>query len=155
MDAEGVSKTSPNGDRETGGKLARPSDVLPRLLHILPVANRPFFPAQMVPLVVDRDPWQKTVEAVVAEGHQYVGLVLVRGDDPQTAGPGDFYTMGTASRIHKVVQLDDKLQLFVEGMQRFRIDSWVTRERPFAVHAEYFPSPVIRICRRSRPTRSR
>ena len=65
--------------------------------------------------------------------------MLIRGDDPQTAGPDDFYAMGTASRIHKVVQLDDKLQLFVEGLQRFRIASWVTRERPFAVRAEYFP----------------
>ena len=122
-----------------GGPLARPSEVLPGLLHILPLANRPFFPAQMVPLVVDRDPWQRTVEAAVESGQQYIGLVLVRGDDPQTAGPDDFYTMGTASRIHKVVQVEDKLQLFVEGMQRFSIKSWVTRERPFTVRAEYFP----------------
>ncbi len=138
MDAEGVNEIPANGEPLEGGKLARPSEVLPGLLHILPLANRPFFPAQMVPLVVDREPWQRTVEAA-AESHQYVGLVLIRGDDPQSAGPDDFYTMGTASRIHKVVQMDDKLQLFVEGMQRFRIDSWVTRERPFAVRAEYFP----------------
>ena len=137
MDAEGANET-PVVTESGGGELARPSDVLPGLLHILPLANRPFFPAQMVPLVVEREPWQRTVEAAVETG-QHVGLVLIRGDDPQTAGPDDFYTMGTASRIHKVVQLDDKLQLFVEGLQRFRIASWVTRERPFAVRAEYFP----------------
>ncbi|MCR4331506.1 MAG: LON peptidase substrate-binding domain-containing protein, partial [Sulfuricaulis sp.] len=138
MEAENVTET-PAAVETEGGKLARPSDVLPGLLHILPVANRPFFPAQMVPLVVDREPWQRTLEAAVEAGQQYVGLVLIRGDDPQTAGPDDFYTMGTASRIHKVVQMDDKLQIFVEGMQRFRIDSWVSRERPFAVRAQYFP----------------
>ncbi|MDO8704501.1 MAG: endopeptidase La [Sulfuricaulis sp.] len=138
MDAEGVNDSPPVEPVE-GGQLARPSDVLPGLLHILPLANRPFFPAQMVPLVVDRAPWQRTLELAVESGNPYVGLVLIRGDDPQTAGPDDFYTMGTASRIHKVVQLDDKLQIFVEGMQRFRIESWVSRERPFAVRAQYFP----------------
>lgn len=122
-----------------GGKLLRPADVLPGMLHILPLANRPFFPAQMVPLVVDREPWQRTVEAAIESGNHFVGLILIRGDDPQTAGPDDFYTMGTASRIHKVVQVEDKLQLFVEGMQRFSIDSWVSRERPFMVRAQYFP----------------
>jgi ATP-dependent Lon protease len=142
MDAEGANET-PAAAETGGGTLARPSDVLPGLLHILPLANRPFFPAQMVPLVVDREPWQRTVEAAVESG-QHVGLVLIRGDDPQTAGPDDFYTMGTASRIHKVVQMDDKLQLFVEGLQRFRIASWVTRERPFAVRAEYFPVNTIK-----------
>jgi ATP-dependent Lon protease len=138
MDAEGVDETTVSEEVQ-GGKLARPADVLPGILHVLPLANRPFFPAQMVPLVVDREPWQRTVEAAVESGNNYVGLVLIRGDDPQAAGPDDFYSMGTASRIHKVVQLEDKLQLFVEGMQRFRIDSWVTRERPFAVRAQYFP----------------
>ncbi|MHB8728501.1 MAG: endopeptidase La [Sulfuricaulis sp.] len=138
-DAEGARETPTDSEPVESGKLARPGDLLPGILHVLPLANRPFFPAQMVPLVVDREPWQRTVEAAVKSGNSYVGLVLIRGDDPQAAGPGDFYTMGTASRIHKVVQVEDKLQLFVEGMQRFGIDSWVTRERPFAVHAQYFP----------------
>ncbi|MBI3546005.1 MAG: endopeptidase La [Gammaproteobacteria bacterium] len=128
-----------NDEPVESGKLLRPADVLPGMLHILPLANRPFFPAQMVPLVVDRDPWQRTVEAAVESGNHYVGLILIRGDDPQAAGPDDFYPMGTASRIHKVVQVEDKLQLFVEGMQRFSIDSWVSRERPFVVRAQYFP----------------
>ncbi len=137
-EAEGISEADAGVEPATTGTLARPADVLPGLLHILPLANRPFFPAQMVPLVVEREPWQRTVEAAVEAG-QYVGLVLIRGDDPQAAGPDDFYSMGTASRIHKVVQVEDKLQLFVEGVQRFRIDSWVARERPFAVRAQYFP----------------
>ncbi|MEK9133719.1 MAG: hypothetical protein AAB333_02565, partial [Pseudomonadota bacterium] len=72
MEVENVNET-PAAVETEGGKLARPSDVLPGLLHILPVANRPFFPAQMVPLVVDREPWQRTLEAAVEAGQQYVG----------------------------------------------------------------------------------
>ncbi len=118
---------------------ARQSDVLPGILNILPLANRPFFPAQMVPLVVERDLWQRTVEAAIESGNKIVGVVLVRGEDTRSAGPDDFFPMGTACRIHKVVSVDDKLQVYIEGLQRFRIESWVSRERPFAVRVQYFP----------------
>lgn len=121
--------------------LARPDEVLPPVLQILPLANRPFFPAQAIPLVVDREPWQRTVELATESPQKVVGLTLVRGDDPLEALPDDFYTMGTACRIHRVVPSDDKLQVYVEGLQRFRIEAWVNRERPFTVRAQYFPEP--------------
>src|SRR3989344_1775068 len=35
--------------------------------------------------------------------------------------------------------LGDKLQSFVEGMQGFPSGSWVSRERPLVVRAQYFP----------------
>jgi ATP-dependent Lon protease len=60
---------------ETQKPLARPEDILPGLLPILPVSNRPFFPAQLIPLVVEREPWQRTVEAVLESPTKSVGLV--------------------------------------------------------------------------------
>ncbi len=122
-----------------GQDLARSNDVLPGILHILPIVNRPFFPAQAIPLVVDKAPWQGTVEAATASPHKVVGLVLVRTDDAQAARPGDFYPMGTACRVHRVAEHEDKLQILVEGLQRFRIKDWVSQERPYAVRAEYHP----------------
>jgi len=124
----------------TGGvELARPQDVLPGLLHILPLANRPFFPAQAIPLVVEKEPWARTIEAAMETPQKAVGLVLVRGDDPNAAGPDDFYPMGTVCRIHRVAEHEGKLQVLVEGLQRFRIEDWVSRARPFVAHVEYFP----------------
>jgi ATP-dependent Lon protease len=119
--------------------LARPSEVLPGIVHVLPLANRPFFPAQIAPIVLDQDPWQRTVEGAIESGQRIIGLVLVRNDEAVQAQADDFYPMGTASRIHKVVKVEDKLQIFVEGLQRFRIDEWVSRERPFVVRTQYFP----------------
>ncbi|MHB8416044.1 MAG: endopeptidase La [Acidiferrobacteraceae bacterium] len=123
------------------GPLARPDDVLPTVLQILPLENRPFFPAQAIPLVVDREPWLRTVELAMESPQKIIGLVLVRGDDPLLATPEHFYTMGTACRIHRVASSDDKLQIYVEGLQRFRIQSWLSRERPLTVRVEYFPEP--------------
>jgi ATP-dependent Lon protease len=119
--------------------LARAADVLPGVLHILPLANRPFFPAQAIPLVLERAPWQSTVDAALATPQKTVGLVLVRTDDPQSAQPADFYTMGTACRIHRVAEQEDKLQVLVEGLQRFRIRDWVGNQRPYVVRADYYP----------------
>ena len=119
--------------------LARPSEVLPGVLHVLPLANRPFFPAQMVPLVLEQDPWLRTIEAATESSQKLLGLVLVNTDDLSVAQPSDFRSMGTACRIHKIHTLEDKVQVYVEGLQRFRIEGWVSKERPFVVRAQYFP----------------
>lgn len=118
---------------------ALPGDVLPTIVHLVPITNRPFFPAQAIPLVLDREPWQKTIELAVESPHKLLGLVLIHKDQATDVSAEDFYTMGTACRIHKVVQNEDKLQVFVEGIQRFRLDQWLTKTRPFAVRARYFP----------------
>ncbi|HUW99019.1 MAG TPA: endopeptidase La [Acidiferrobacter sp.] len=121
------------------GALARAGDVLPTTIQVLPITNRPFFPAQVIPLVLDREPWSRTIELAMETPHKLVGLVLVRKDTAVDVGTQDFYNMGTACRIHKVVQNEDKMQVFVEGLQRFRIEQWLSQERPFAVRARYFP----------------
>ena len=131
------------GQEEANAKpatdLARPGEVLPNVLPILPLANRPFFPAQAIPLVVARKPWQRTLELAAESAHKLVGLVLIRGDDPEATAADGFYGMGTVCRIHRVVQHEDRLQVFVEGVQRFRVEEWMSRERPFSVRVRYFP----------------
>jgi ATP-dependent Lon protease len=129
---------SPAQQRAT---LARVGEVLPSVIQLLPLANRPFFPAQAIPLVVERDPWQDTIERAQRSSHKLVGLVLARGDSVRGARPDDFHGMGTVSRIHRVVRHEDKLQVYVEGIQRFRILDWLSRERPYTARARYFPEP--------------
>ena len=123
----------------SAGELARATDVLPGVLPILPLANRPFFPGQVIPLVLDQQPWQRTVEAVMETVHKAVGLVVIKSEDARNATAGDFYSMGTACRVHRVATNEDKMQILVEGLQRFRIEDWVSRERPLVVKAQYFP----------------
>ncbi len=123
------------------GTLARAGDVLPTTLAVVPITNRPFFPAQAIPLVLDRDPWSSTIAAATENPHKVVGLVLIRKDQATDVVKGDFYDTGTVCRIHKVAHNEDKLQVFVEGLQRFHIDQWVSDERPFAVRARYFAEP--------------
>ena len=114
-------------------------DTLPTVLHILPLANRPFFPHQVIPLIVDNDPWAKTVKAVADSSHKILGLVMVKTDKVSDAKTKDFFTMGTACKLHRIVQVDDKLQIVVEGLQRFRIEDWASEEPPLVVKPSYYP----------------
>ena len=57
--------------------LILPGQALPGKLLILPVYERPFFPAQIQPLVVDRDHWQSTFDHLRETKQHIVGLVHV------------------------------------------------------------------------------
>ncbi len=82
--------------------LARANDVLPGLIHLLPVATRPFFPGQAVPLLMDAEHWTATIKAVGKTEHKILGVVLVGSETAEQAAPADFYNIGTACRVHRV-----------------------------------------------------
>ncbi|OAD19341.1 ATP-dependent protease La [Candidatus Thiomargarita nelsonii] len=112
-------------------------DTLPDVLHILPIANRPFFPHQIIPLIVEVDPWAETIKTITDSSHQVLGLLLVQKDNVNEAQTEDFCQRGTVCRLHRVVQAEDKLQIVVEGLERFSIEEWVSEERPFVVKPQY------------------
>ena len=55
--------------------LALPDDVLPDTLFILPISSRPFFPAQVQPVMVDAEQWENTLERIAEHPQAAVGLV--------------------------------------------------------------------------------
>ncbi len=130
-----------SGNVQSGTDLISYKEALPNLIHILPLSNRPFFPHQVIPLVVETNPWADTVKTIVNSSHKLVGLVLCKKDQVNEAGPADFYQIGTVCRLHRVAQAEDKLQIVVEGLQRFEIQDWVSAERPFVVSVNYYPEP--------------
>ncbi|MEF9674012.1 hypothetical protein QNM99_25255 [Pseudomonas sp. PCH446] len=42
-----------------GTSLALPGQNLPDKVYIIPIHNRPFFPAQVLPVIVNEEPWPK------------------------------------------------------------------------------------------------
>lgn len=120
---------------------ARVKDVLPGIIHLLPVAARPFFPGQAVPLLMSAKHWTKTIRAVVESDNKILGVVLVSGDRAEEATPEQFNPVGTACRIHRVHEQDGYLQVLVECLHRFRIQNWLSRRSPFSARVEYLPEP--------------
>jgi ATP-dependent Lon protease len=131
---------SPQGKDQSGTQeLVRSSDVLPGVIPILPIANRPFFPGQAMPLLIDAEPWSQTIKIVGDSQHKVVGLVLVKTAMVENAQTKDFYHMGTACRVHQASRHEGKLQVMLAGLQRFRIEDWVSHEQPFSARVHYYP----------------
>ncbi|MEQ1662465.1 MAG: endopeptidase La [Thiobacillus sp.] len=114
---------------------------LPDELYILPLTEKPFFPAQTLPLLMNEGPWLSTVEAIGETAHHMVGLVVVKPDNTDDVKRGDFRTIGTLVRIHHPVRSDGKMQFIAEGRKRFRIVEWLSDQAPYRVRVEYPNEP--------------
>ena len=115
--------------------------VLPAELYLLPLTEKPFFPAQTLPLLMNEAPWLSTVEAIGETPHHMVGLVVVRPDDTDDVKRADFRSVGTVVRIHHPVRADGKMQFIAEGMRRFRIVEWLSDTAPYKVRVDYPNEP--------------
>ena len=125
---EGVSSTS---------ELALPEQILPDTLYLLPLTERPFFPAQTLPLLMNMEPWVETVEKIGETFQKMVGLLQVRPSSADDVKPEDFYPVGTLVRMHHPVRSDGKMQFIAEGQRRFRVVKWLSRKAPFRAQVEY------------------
>ncbi|MGD8677571.1 MAG: LON peptidase substrate-binding domain-containing protein, partial [Chromatiales bacterium] len=121
----------------TSNQLARADEVLPGIIHLLPVAARPFFPGQAVPLLMHAEAWTPTIDAIAKSPHDLVGVVLTENDKSELATPGDMYRIGTVGRIHRAQMVDGKLQILIECLQRFRIEKFHTDRPPFTASVSY------------------
>lgn len=119
--------------------LARATDVLPTEIYLLPVASRPFFPGQAVPLMMAAEPWVPTMKAVVETEHRILGIILVETENSEEASIEQFRRIGTAARVHRIHQQDGHLQVLVECLQRFRIEDWISTQPPFRARVTYLP----------------
>ncbi len=132
-----IINTEADNDAAVHSDLAVPGDLLPNTLHILPIFERPFFPAQALPMLLDADQWLETVEAVGEAAHHKVGMLLVHTEPQQLPDPEDFFRVGCVVRMHHPIHNGDKIQFIAEGMQRFRIVRWMSKKPPFVAQVEY------------------
>ncbi|TVO72473.1 endopeptidase La [Sedimenticola selenatireducens] len=118
--------------------LARPGDVLPGVIHLLPVTTRPFFPGQAVPLLMNDKHWEKTINAAYKSSQKIIGIVMSDAATSEDSILSDFRNIGTACKIHRVQKVEGRLQVLVECLQRFRIEQFITKRRPFRAQVHYF-----------------
>ncbi len=130
---------SENIEAEVITEIARPEDVLPEVLHVLPLEKKPFFPGQILPVVFDAERWGDTINAIHEAGHGNVGVVFSDGVKAEKARSGDFRSVGTVCKVHQIERHENLFHVVLAGMQRFEIVRWVSKKRPFTVQASYFP----------------
>ena len=126
---------------DTGTELVLPHQALPDKLYLIPVSNRPFFPAQVQPLVFSKSEWGETLDRVSQSPHKVVGLSFVGGMPGDDIAPEDFPEVGCVVKIHNIVSDDEQIQFIALGMQRFKIRQWLRRRPPYLVQVDYVDTP--------------
>ncbi|BAP41235.1 endopeptidase La [Pseudomonas sp. 21LCFQ02] len=123
-----------------GTSLALPGQNLPDKVYIIPIHNRPFFPAQVLPVIVNEEPWAETLELVSKSEHHSLALFFM--DTPQE-DPRHFNTKalpeyGTLVKVHHASRENGRLQFVAQGLSRVRIKTWLKHHRPpYMVEVEY------------------
>lgn len=131
------------GKNEHGRELALPEQSLPKRMYVLPVSNRPFFPAQVQPVMVNQNPWQETLKRVGETDHKMLGICFVDDHPSEQSIPesDELETIGCAVRVHHAQSKDGNVQFIAQGLQRFRIAQWLRRKPPYLVEVEYPREP--------------
>ncbi len=124
------------------GQLAKPELTIPREIYLLPVKERPFFPGQQLPVLLNKEAWEETYEAIKDGKCKYIGMIYVDTDDHHNAHPDDFSLMGTLVKIHDPKVKEDYIQLIAEGVKRFQIEAWLSPHAPYRAQVSY-PADVI------------
>ena len=99
---------------------------IPRILPILPIFNIVVFPKMMFPLEVSGDQSSALIDEAMARD-RLIGLVMAKKPPAETRYQSeDFYPIGTAVMILKMAKgTDNKAQLLVQGIGRFKIADFV------------------------------
>ncbi|WP_442962522.1 endopeptidase La [Pseudomonas sp.] len=123
----------------SGTGLALPNQRLPNRLHLLPIYNRPFFPAQVMPVVVNETPWAETIDQVARTSMHALALYYIETplDESGVLDPEQIPDTGCAVRIHHAVREDGKIQFIAQGLTRVRITKWLSHKPPYLVEVEY------------------
>jgi ATP-dependent Lon protease len=136
-DVEIVSEQSSQG-------LALPGQQLPDKLYVIPIHNRPFFPAQVLPIILNEEHWAETLELVGKTEHRTLALFYV---DQPVSDPRHFDTSslpehGTVVRIHHISHQDNRLQFVAQGLNRVRVRGWIKHHRPpYLAEVDYPHNP--------------
>ncbi|MDN6320233.1 MAG: endopeptidase La [Marinobacter sp.] len=131
------------GENKQSKDLALPQQSLPKQMYVLPVSNRPFFPAQVQPVMVNQNHWQETLKRVSETDHKLMGICFVDDlqSDQSVPQSDELAEVGCAVRVHHAQNKDGNVQFIAQGLQRFRIVRWLRRKAPYLAEVEYPQEP--------------
>ncbi|MCL2208543.1 MAG: endopeptidase La [Treponema sp.] len=110
--------------------------ILPNKLHLVALMGRPIFPGIFTPIMIGNPTDVKVVEDAVA-GDGLVGLVMLL-NEIETPAISDLYTVGTAAKIVKKINLPDGgVNIFISTLKRFRVKKTLHASNPIVAAVEY------------------
>ena len=114
----------------------------PAELPILPLRGLVAFPFVIMPFPVGIERSIKLVNDAV-DGDQYIGLAVSKVPEIEEPAPDQIHEIGVIAKIHRTMRgRENSLQIIVQGLQRFRIESWTQTEPYLKAKVTYLEDTV-------------
>lgn len=105
-------------------------DILPEVLSIIPLSQRPIFPGMMIPLVLTGEMMITIASDIMESDTKIGGVVLIEHHHEGRLDSSDLYTTGVAIKIFKVTPIDENtVQVMINALGRFNLKE-VVQEKP-------------------------
>jgi len=129
------------------GALVPKGDILPDQLGIVAVQHRPLFPHMVIPLVIEGEIYQRTIELALKDEPAYIGIVLAKNnfesDSPQIE---HLYRFGVVARIAKVFSQDQSTsQVLLDVLDRIEILEPIDTKPLMTAHVRYIKDKKVPI----------
>jgi ATP-dependent Lon protease len=116
---------------------------IPSELPILPLRGTVVYPLTVLPLNVGQPRSLRLVDEVATSANRLVGLVTIKNDKFEDAGPGDVFEVGTVAVIHRMLRAPDgTVRLIVQGLERIRVKEFTVQEPYLKARIEPDPENV-------------
>ncbi|MBI1881760.1 MAG: LON peptidase substrate-binding domain-containing protein, partial [Chloroflexi bacterium] len=103
-------------------------ETFPAELPILPLRGTVAFPFIIMPLSIGVPRSVNLVRAAI-KTDSLIGLIVSKEPEIEEPGAEQLYETGVVARIHRVVRGEgDSLQVIVQGIERFKVESWTQIE---------------------------
>ncbi len=116
------------------------TENIPNVLPILPLFDATLFPKMVLPLVVMKGESVHLIDEAMANDRM-IGLLVAKKQENVRPDPesGELASVGTAAQILKMAKTEDnRVQLLVQGMSRFRVKSFKKGKPYLVADVEHF-----------------
>ncbi|MEW5815577.1 MAG: endopeptidase La [Spirochaetota bacterium] len=108
-------------------------------MPVLPLRNTVIFPFSITPIVVGIPRSVKLIEDAL-QGDSLIGLLAMKDPTIEEPQPEQIYATGTVAKILRVLRTpDNTMQVVVQGLERFRVSTWLAPQPYLRVHARLTP----------------
>lgn len=139
-----INNNSANEPKE----LVLPREILPEVIPIIPVNQRPVFPGMMIPLIISGEKMIATLNAILETDNKIGGVVLAMntGED-KPALSNTLYKVGTSIRVIKATPLDaNTFQVMITASKRFTLTE-VLQDEPIIRWrvSNYYDDDIVKV----------
>ncbi len=136
-------KNEPESKAQENETANENTPIIPEELPILPLKGVVVYPLTVLPLNVGQARSLRLVDDVVKEPNRLIGLVTIKTDKFEDAGPDDLYEIGTAAIIHRMLRAPDgTVRLIVQGVERIRVKEFSALEPYLKAKIELAPEAI-------------